>query len=78
MAAKVDKVTVAKRTARGVVRGDVADHERRYVATRHLRWGDGWLDAGDEVPQEAGRNYAALVRRGDIAPFVPLDGETKR
>jgi hypothetical protein len=69
--------THTKRTARGVVTADAADHERRYVATRRLKWGGGWIEPGQEVPQEQGRNYASLVRHGEIAPFVPAPTERK-
>lgn len=62
-----------KRTARGVVTADAADHERAYVATKRLHWGDEWIEVGEEVPSEKGRNYASLVRHGDIAPYVPLE-----
>jgi len=38
-----------------------------YVATRRLRWGDGYIECGDCVPErEAGRNYAQLLRLGMI------------
>lgn len=68
----------SKRTGRGVVVADAPDHERRYVATKKIRWGDEWLEPGQEVPQEEGRNYGALVRHGEIAPYVPLSEGTGR
>ena len=71
-------MTIQKRTRHGLVTGDQADHKRLYVATRRLRWGDRWLEVGEEVPQELGRNYGALVRRGDIAPYVPLAEKSDR
>lgn len=64
--------TPTKRTSRGVVSADVADHERRYVATQKLRWGSEWIEPGQEVPQERGRNYGSLVRNGMIAPSVAV------
>ncbi len=64
-------MTVQKRTAGGVVHGDQPDHERAYVALRRLKWGDAWLEPGDEIPRELGRDYRGLVRRGDVAPFIP-------
>ena len=44
--------THQKRTRHGVVTADQADHERRYVAAKRLRWGDGWIEVGEEVPSE--------------------------
>jgi hypothetical protein len=60
-------VTTQKRTRAGIIRGDQADHERPYVAVGRLRWGDGWLEPGDRVPLEPGRNYGSLLRHGLIA-----------
>lgn len=58
--------THQKRTRHGVVIADQADHERRYVAAKRLRWGDGWIEVGEEVPSERARNYDSLLRRGDV------------
>ena len=55
-----------KRTRHGVVTADQADHQRTYVATKKLRWGDTWIEPGQELPHELGRNYASLLRRGDV------------
>lgn len=38
-----------------------------YVAVTRLRWGEGYIEAGDPVPVEEGRNYASLLRLGRIA-----------
>lgn len=38
-----------------------------YVATRRLRFGDGWIEPGEPVPVEEGRNYASLLTLGHIA-----------
>lgn len=38
-----------------------------YRAGRRILWGDGWIEAGDEVPAgEPGRNYSLMMGRGDI------------
>lgn len=37
-----------------------------YVATRRLRFGDGWIEPGEPVPVEEGRNYASLLAHGHI------------
>lgn len=38
-----------------------------YVAASRLRWGDGWIEPGEAVPEgEPGRNYAHLLRLGLI------------
>jgi pyruvate/2-oxoglutarate dehydrogenase complex dihydrolipoamide acyltransferase (E2) component len=39
----------------------------RYVALKHLKWGDEMIAPGDTVPEEEGRNYASLLRSGRIA-----------
>jgi hypothetical protein len=51
----------------------VPAEDRRYVALAHMRFGDGFLEPGDIVPVEAGRNYASLLRQRKIA--VVIDGE---
>lgn len=61
-----------------------------YVATRRLRFGDGWIEPGETVPEEEGRNYASLLALGHIIesktapkaarpapePSVPANDET--
>jgi hypothetical protein len=37
-----------------------------YIAQRALRWGDGYLEPGDPVPEEEGRSYASLLALGHI------------
>lgn len=37
-----------------------------YIATRRLRWGDGWIEPGESVPEEEGRSYASLLALGHI------------
>jgi hypothetical protein len=52
-------------------RGFVApNEERRFVALKTLKWGDGWLQPGDEVPMEDGRRYGSMVRHGMISQVV--------
>jgi hypothetical protein len=46
------------------------DVEPRYVAVRHIRFGDGWLAPGDAVPVEPGRDYGVMVHQGDIAQVI--------
>jgi len=48
---------------------------RRYVAVVHMRWGDTWLEPGDEVPIEPGRNYGAMIRQGLIQSVIVPSGE---
>jgi hypothetical protein len=38
-----------------------------YVAVDRLAWGDGYIEAGQPVPDEEGRNYDGLLRLGKIA-----------
>lgn len=38
-----------------------------FVALKRLRFGDGYLLPGDEVPIEDGRNYDAALHLGEIA-----------
>lgn len=45
------------------MRGD----DMSYVAVHRLKWGDGWIEPGEAVPEgEPGRNYAHLLRLGMI------------
>jgi len=38
-----------------------------YVAVHRLKWGDGWIEPGEAVPEgERGRNYSHLLRLGMI------------
>jgi|GEM_PF-3264511 len=37
-----------------------------YIAKRRLRFGDGWIEPGEPVPEEEGRNYASLLTHGHI------------
>ncbi|WP_372393960.1 hypothetical protein ABMY26_00245 (plasmid) [Azospirillum sp. HJ39] len=49
-----------------------------YTAAKRLRWGDGFIEIGDSVPDnEPGRRYDLMVRYGEItgAPATPV-GET--
>ena len=41
-----------------------------YVSARGMRFGAVWLEPGDRVPIEAGRDYAALVSRGVIVQVI--------
>jgi hypothetical protein len=59
---------VASGGKHGLIVADQADHERRWVALKKLRWGGGWIEPGELVPNERGRNYEALWRLGSIAP----------
>jgi hypothetical protein len=54
----------------GVIVADQPDHERAWIALTRLRWGGGWIEPGELVPSERGRNYEAMWRRGQIAPHV--------
>lgn len=56
-------MTHTKRTRHGVVTADRADHQKTYVATKNLRWGDVWIEPGQELPHELGRNVATAARR---------------
>jgi hypothetical protein len=68
--------TPQKRTPRGVVVADTPDRARRFVATRRLKWGEDWIEPGQEIPRDrTGRSMAALVKHGVIAPFVPAGRE---
>jgi hypothetical protein len=62
------------RTIRRVPGGHVAvdeePHRRRYVAVQHFRFGGKWLEPGDPVPFEEGRNYGAMIRAGQIAQVI--------
>lgn len=44
---------------------------RYYAAVPGLRFGEEELAVGDPVPVEDGRDYTALIRRGDIVEAVP-------
>jgi hypothetical protein len=44
--------------------------EPRYVAVRHIRFGDGMLKPGDPVPVEPGRDYGVMVHQGDIVQEI--------
>jgi pyruvate/2-oxoglutarate dehydrogenase complex dihydrolipoamide acyltransferase (E2) component len=46
----------------------------RYVALKHLKWGDTMIAPGESVPDEEGRNYASLLRTKRIAK-VPDSAE---
>jgi len=48
----------------------VPPEQRRYVALRHLKLGGGWLEPGDPVPVEPGRNYDMLLRHGHIQAVI--------
>jgi hypothetical protein len=38
-----------------------------YIARKPLKWGkDHWIQPGEEVPVEPGRNYAIMLRVGEI------------
>ena len=66
-----------KRTRRGVVVAHTPDGERHYVASRRLRWADGWIEAGEEIPFErGGRNMANLVREGLIVELPAKGGRS--
>lgn len=43
-----------------------------FIALARLRFGDGWIDPGGNVPVEPGRAYDQMVHRGEIA-LVPDD-----
>jgi hypothetical protein len=62
----------------GVIVADQPDHQRRWVALKGLRWGGEWIEVGQEVPNERGRNYEAMWRLGMIAPFVAAPEEEDR
>ena len=38
-----------------------------FIAILPIRFGDKWLQPGDPVPMERGRNYGSMVRLGQIA-----------
>lgn len=39
-----------------------------YIALKRLRWGNGYIEPGEAVPEgEAGRSYANMVRLGEIS-----------
>lgn len=38
-----------------------------YVALRRIRFGERFLEPGDEVPVQRGRNYGLMVRTGQVA-----------
>jgi hypothetical protein len=62
---------MSKTIRRTAGRGFVApDEPRKYIALQEIRWGDGWLQPGDEVPLEDGRNYGSLIRHGKISQVV--------
>lgn len=43
-----------------------------FVAAKRLRWGDGFIDIGEPVPDnEPGRRYDFMVRSGEIIPAPP-------
>lgn len=46
----------------------------RYVALKHLKWGDTMIAPGESVPDEEGRSYASLLRTKRIAK-VPDSAE---
>lgn len=48
--------------------------ETTYVACKRLRWGDGYIEPGERVPVEDGRNYELLVRLEHIA-IAPKEGK---
>lgn len=52
-----------------------------YVALQHLVWGDGYLEPGDEIPEEDGRDYGAMLHLGQIAERAAVettsDGELR-
>ena len=43
-----------------------------YIAVARLRWGDGYIEPGELVPVEEGRNYTSLLRLGRIARVQDL------
>lgn len=46
-----------------------------YTAAKRLRWGDGYIEIGEAVPDnEPGRRYDLMVRYGEIhgAPAIPV------
>jgi hypothetical protein len=44
-----------------------------YIANVPLRFGDGWIHPGESVPVEPGRNYRALLQRGEISLHADKD-----
>ena len=38
--------------------------DNTYVAVHALKWGDGWLKAGEIIPEEEGRNIGLMLRLG--------------
>lgn len=42
----------------------------RYVAAKHLRFGDRMLEPGERVPIEPGRDYGLMVHQGDISQVI--------
>lgn len=47
-----------------------------FIALARLRFGDGWIDPGENVPVEPGRAYDQMVHRGEIA-LVPDDPKSE-
>lgn len=45
-----------------------------YVAQVRLKWGDGFIEPGEPVPADSGRNYQLLLAQGEIV-FVGHDDE---
>jgi hypothetical protein len=64
---------IKKTPGRGFAAPD--EQPKAYVALKQLRWGDGWLEPGDEVPIEPGRRYGAMVRHGQISQLLEAAGE---
>lgn len=44
-----------------------------FIANVPLRFGDGWLHPGESVPVEPGRNYRAMLQRGQISAVADKD-----
>lgn len=49
-----------------------------YVATRTLKFGDGWIQPGEEVPEEEGRNYRSLLNLGHIQEVAKAPESAQR
>lgn len=47
-----------------------------FVAIQPLKFGDGWLQPGEPVPVEKGRNYRMMLQRGEIAAVADENDET--
>ena len=50
----------------------------QFIAIDRLRWGDRWIEPGQNVPADQGRNYQEMLALGQIARVGDLPTRPNR